>query len=718
MTLKEYAISIAKRGVAVFPLKPGGKDPDGRLAPRGFRSATTDPETVAQWWDQSPDANIGAVPGSAGYVVLDVDVKDGDAGAGAPTGKVSLDTLELMHGDLPPTLRVNTPSGGYHLWYKLPEGMEAPGNAAPADGIDVRSAAGYVVAPPSRLNDGGSYDVDQSSAIPLDRAPALPDAWRPVFASGKRHAPRADAAGARSTSAPEPWEVDLDLPRDVERARAHAQKAPPAIEGQDGSLQTYKVACELRGYGISEDTCFGLMRDHYNPRCAPPWDDDPDAHGPDALATRVASAYRNARAPAGEHSISRTYEAFADIPATEAPAQPAQPTSGVQEASNTTDELGEVRKTREARFLTDEQVDEAEPPEWDIVDTLPRQSLVALFGEPGTHKSFLALDWAYHLAHGMDWAGYETDEPRRVLYVAGEGTTGIQKRLRAWRAHHNAGMSRNLTVSPDMPRIADEDAWAEWVNDLRAAGEFDFIVFDTLAYLTLGLEENSNSDMMAAIGKLNKLREDFGATVMVVHHTGKNGGDMRGATAILGACDTTFKMERGEVDGASVLSMKKQKDAEKWIGKLSLQGAEYTVGRDTRGRDITSLALAKGHQNDVPTRQEQKANENEARQLEHAEARKQEAASEAMDAEQMAGEVDAILRHHGGVLGVRKVARLLALERYGEVTGDKADMLLERLRRYAAPDSKHRLREYVAQRDGREKSANRKATFLGLEGGA
>jgi hypothetical protein len=42
-----------------------GKHPDARLAPRGLKDATTDPELVASWWDRHPTANVGMVTGVA-----------------------------------------------------------------------------------------------------------------------------------------------------------------------------------------------------------------------------------------------------------------------------------------------------------------------------------------------------------------------------------------------------------------------------------------------------------------------------------------------------------------------------------------------------------------------------------------------------------------------------------------------------------------------------
>ena len=53
------ALGYAQQGWAVFPVQPDGKAPLGKLVPRGFLNATTDPNTVQQWWTIEPRANIG-----------------------------------------------------------------------------------------------------------------------------------------------------------------------------------------------------------------------------------------------------------------------------------------------------------------------------------------------------------------------------------------------------------------------------------------------------------------------------------------------------------------------------------------------------------------------------------------------------------------------------------------------------------------------------------
>ena len=703
--LAAAAQEYARQGFHIFPVRPGGKDP---LVSSGFKAATTDPETVARWWTEWPTANIGVWPGGSGRLVLDVDVK-ADAG-----GAVSLDALALMYGDLPEGAPIiETPSGGWHVWLTLPWDAELPGNKPAAQGVDVRSANGYTILPPSRT-DAGVYAARQGTPalVRPGSAPMIPEAWRTgalASAGGRAADNRTNAQGA----------TDLDAPEDIERAEAYAATAPPAIEGEQGSTQTYKVACSIRDMGVSQDEAFRILDEIYNPRCEPPWDSTPDGMGPEYLASRVASAYRNARAAApGKSSARHALDGFAQY------AQPADTTSTGKtkpliQSDETGDDIGEwTRKTKPARFLTDAQVDDMAPPEWDIENILPRQSLIALYGEPGSHKSFLALDWANHLARGMDWGGYEVDDARRVLYVGAEGSQGLQKRLRAWRQHHGAEMTDNLTLSPDMPRIADEDAWAEWVQDVKALAEktpFHVVVFDTLAHLTVGLDENSNGDMMQAVSRLTRLRDELRASVMFVHHTAKGSKELRGAGAVRGACDAAFSMSKDGV-AQSALKMTKQKDAEEWPGGISLTGHVITVGTDRKGRELTSLALTVGGAENPPTRKDKAETDQQVRERETREAFDQYATNDDTPAPSPEAERpladrtrDALARIAGHEAKVRDLAREIVRDEIGaEPPSHLVDCRRDDLRKYASQSGTSSTPELVAlvvERDGKKRAA-------------
>lgn len=146
-TMFHVALAYAQRGWPILPLVPNTKRP---LTPNGFKDATTCEDKIKEWWSKWPFANIGIRTGAESeIIVLDVEVKNG------AQGLESLAEFESEFGPPPPTLRVRTPSGGLHLYFKHPGG-KIKNRTGFRPGLDLRGDGGYIVAPPSQI-DGVSY---------------------------------------------------------------------------------------------------------------------------------------------------------------------------------------------------------------------------------------------------------------------------------------------------------------------------------------------------------------------------------------------------------------------------------------------------------------------------------------------------------------------------------------------------------------------------------
>ena len=143
------AIAYARRGLYVFPLRPGGKEPLAAAAPHGVKDASCDPDEVAAWWEIYPDANIGLATGQkSGVLVLDVD---------GPEGEASLAALVAANTPLPDTPQQIT-GKGRHLFFAWPDGQHI-GNSSRklGPGLDIRGEGGYVLVAPSIHPNGSEY---------------------------------------------------------------------------------------------------------------------------------------------------------------------------------------------------------------------------------------------------------------------------------------------------------------------------------------------------------------------------------------------------------------------------------------------------------------------------------------------------------------------------------------------------------------------------------
>lgn len=195
-----------------------------------------------------------------------------------------------------------------------------------------------------------------------------------------------------------------------------------------------------------------------------------------------------------------------------------------------------------------------------ITGMLYTNSIAWLAGKSGHGKSFVALDMCGCIGTGQPWQDRGTSQGV-VLYVVAEGATGMKKRKRAWEESYGRDMT-GVYWLPMAPQSADK---AQWIGLTDVARELKpaLIVLDTQARLTVGMEENSSKDMGVFVEQAERLRQATGACVLIVHHQGRVGTNMRGSTAMEGASVSTIQVVR---DGTLVtLSNEKQKEEEEFV---------------------------------------------------------------------------------------------------------------------------------------------------------
>ena len=186
-----------------------------------------------------------------------------------------------------------------------------------------------------------------------------------------------------------------------------------------------------------------------------------------------------------------------------------------------------------------------EPVRWLVDGLIPANSFSAIFGRPASYKSFAALGMAAAIATGTEFLGRATAKSS-VLYIAAEGAAGLRRRRDAIIRHHNLPAELPIWFVKAQLNLATttEDL------DLLLAGidaigqKFSLIVIDTWARVTNSAEENSASQMGAAIAICGELQAKTGAAVLIVHHSSKGSEQMRGSSAILAAVDAELYCEK------------------------------------------------------------------------------------------------------------------------------------------------------------------------------
>ena len=231
---------------------------------------------------------------------------------------------------------------------------------------------------------------------------------------------------------------------------------------------------------------------------------------------------------------------------------------------------------------------------WLIKDIMPAESFMALYGRPGSYKSFVALYLSCCIAMGSEAFGKDAVQGS-VVYIAGEGGAGLKRRWDALRIHHD--------IEDDAPvyfikaqlnlRSTLEDAEAVIVAIRELGVVPSLIVVDTFARAFAGGEENSAKDVGEAVSVLGYLQEQMRCGVLIVHHAGKDESrGMRGSSALLGAVDLELECKKISSETSSErvgqLTITKQKDGEDGV----LLGYKMiVVPLSNIDPDATSLAV-------------------------------------------------------------------------------------------------------------------------------
>lgn len=280
-----------------------------------------------------------------------------------------------------------------------------------------------------------------------------------------------------------------------------------------------------------------------------------------------------------------------DEPAEDAP--PEQDTDErLDPATTSSEEYFEAAVERMLGQLLDTDGLDGIPPLEPLVgDLLALNTIARAVGPSGTFKSFVLLDMAGHVGIGMKWHGQYVKQGL-VVYLVAEGEQGIRKRVRAWEQHHGMRMDNVRFLPKPVQTMSPE--WDVLIEVLRRLKPV-LVIVDTQARVTLGVEENSNTEMGRIVDRFDQMRITTGACIAIVHHTGHVGEHGRGASAVKGALQSELHISRkGDKIPNTILTIKsgKQKDEDQdgdfqfGLKKISLDD-EYKPD----GRPVTSLVL-------------------------------------------------------------------------------------------------------------------------------
>ncbi|WP_316233393.1 AAA family ATPase [Bradyrhizobium sp. SZCCHNPS2010] len=244
-----------------------------------------------------------------------------------------------------------------------------------------------------------------------------------------------------------------------------------------------------------------------------------------------------------------------------------------------------------------------------IKGILPLYGVALLAGQYSSGKTFVALDLALSLIHGVSFLGRNT-KPGAVLWLAAEGAGILEQRLEAarlakFKADINAPQFPFLWTEPDPAKDTDAVLADLSIKIREAKNECEtqhpghplrLVVIDTLAAYFALKDENDNAEVGGFMARLGKIARDMQTLVMPIHHMGKSAdGGIRGASAFGAGADAALAVlasinpQTGEVDGPRTISLAKTRNGNP--GPLT----SFTIGQVVIGIDNDGDGIAPGY---------------------------------------------------------------------------------------------------------------------------
>ncbi|MCI2808462.1 AAA family ATPase [Eoetvoesiella caeni] len=245
------------------------------------------------------------------------------------------------------------------------------------------------------------------------------------------------------------------------------------------------------------------------------------------------------------------------------------------------------------RLVAANEIASRPPMKWLVRGVLPEKGIGAIFGQPGSGKSFLVLDLLAAVAGGFHWFGIPT-KAAPVVYITLEGQAGMPQRIHAYRT--KKGTLDRIAFIEQPIDLREPDTLKELVSLILDAGLGGGVVcIDTLAASAPGMDENTSADMGQLIANLQDLQTELGGFVLVVHHSGKDETrGLRGWSGLNGALDCAIAVSRVSED--------KQNTSRRWEVSKSKDGSDgmkndfaleqVFLDYDEDGQPITSCVIS------------------------------------------------------------------------------------------------------------------------------
>lgn len=456
--MTKYALDYYNSGMCILPVVPNQKRP---MLNQWQQYTKTRPslEEVKNWFESCNDCGIGMVTGRiSGYIVLDIENK-------------YKEDINLLLEKYPTRKIAKSGSGGYHFYYKYPESYDKPikNRVQIFPNVDIRADGGFIVLPPTKHPCGGYYQW-----ILNEEAWDFPMSLLNI-----------NVGGIEENS--NKWVTEL-------------------LKGvQDGSRN--QACARLAGYfygkGLSNDIVESMMLE-WNTKNNPPLTYQ------EIINTLESVSRYHISVTSPIKSIEFIQEGEAVTP---------------QPDSFSVMKMGEYFKKYGSEGVV-----------WMVQDWLSEKSITFVVAPPESYKTWMLMDLVVSVASGMPFLGvsnvYKTGPV--ILIQQEDSHAGITERLgvviesKLGLSPSMVGEEYSIPILPDLPIYVHPDRMLKF-NDKKVMADLEklvkelkpaLIVIDPLYSATS--MDNYMADSTTDMFQLKRLRDKYGCSVVIAHHSKKN----------------------------------------------------------------------------------------------------------------------------------------------------------------------------------------------------
>ena len=503
------ALELAAAGIPIFPARLVDTQQNGRwnkipCIKNWQTKSTTDPNQIREWWGKFPDAVPGIELARANLIVVDADRH------GGPDGVAALTHLAAERGGMPPGPVTLTPGNGEHYIFRQPDG-EQLGNRSGIlpEGIDVRGAGGWIVAPGAIRPDGRRWELAPGTPSLADAyrnrtIPPLPN-WIDALIRSRPHANpshfsdrSALGTDAHLSSSPDHRGTAYAAATlsacvdDLSRARA-------GTRNNSLNISAFRMGRMIaRGWVEKSDVVDALWRAcELNGLLRDDGTDNVQA----TLASGLTSGLEHPHPDLGERPRSQNGQ-HSD-----------GPTTGQQIS------LSPIT-------LSDLLDLDIKPREFVIEPLIHERGLVMVYAWRGVGKTWFAIGIGHAIAIGGTYLRWTAKRPRRVLHICGEMPAADLKQ----RFEKVVAATKDKPPEVGYFRIVSADLHERGIPDLATPqgqaqmdaviGDAEVIIFDNVSTLFRTGQENESESWVPVQNWLLKLRRE-GRAVVIIHHSNK-----------------------------------------------------------------------------------------------------------------------------------------------------------------------------------------------------